>query len=196
MAPSCQLIDRLRPPDWGFFLYYIPAVPWRALIVWYWYGRHLGPCSCDCARKCAGRNTGFPLGSIAGRLCSWIPTCRRVLFLFCHLDLYQSTAVVNLTVVQHSSHSWRTLFWVSAGISFFAACFRAVLPESEVFLRARAARKQIEQKGVTASSKTRVFFHETKVMLKEHWMLCIYAILLMTGASLLHGCSSCHESFS
>ncbi|KAJ7084575.1 hypothetical protein B0H15DRAFT_386135 [Mycena belliarum] len=34
---------------------------------------------------------------------------------------------------------------------------------------------------VSEAQKTRVFLHETKVLLKTHWLLCIYAVLLMTG---------------
>jgi MFS transporter, SHS family, lactate transporter len=96
-------------------------------------------------------------------------------------DHSRITAVVNLTVVPHSSHSWRTLFWVAAGISFFGACVRAVLPESEIFLRAQEARRRKGGQALSATNKTKVFFQEAKVMLKEHWMLSIYAILLMTG---------------
>lgn len=94
---------------------------------------------------------------------------------------YLIAAVINLTIVQQSPHTWRTLFWFGAGISFLAAVLRALLPESQVFLRAKA----VEQaKGTTTLIKTKIFFHETKEILKLHWKLCIYAVLLMTGESL------------
>lgn len=69
----------------------------------------------------------------------------------------------------------------------FAAVVRAVLPESEFFVRARAIERE---KGLhrTEKEKTRIFLHETKEMLKKHWLLCIYAVLLMTGFNFLsHG---------
>lgn len=91
---------------------------------------------------------------------------------------YLIAAVINLTVVPHSRYTWRTLFWFGAGVSFLAAILRAALPESEVFLRAKAIEKA---KGTTTSKKTKIFLHETKEMLKLHWKLCIYAILLMSG---------------
>ncbi|KIJ54140.1 hypothetical protein M422DRAFT_221672 [Sphaerobolus stellatus SS14] len=105
---------------------------------------------------------------------------------------YLLAAVVNLTAVPHSSHSWRVLFWVSASLSFFAACLRAILPESALFLRAQEAKQTEREKGIAAGgptkSKTRIFLHELKVMLKTHWILSIYAILLMTGFNFLsHG---------
>ncbi|KAH0826253.1 carboxylic acid transporter protein [Lanmaoa asiatica] len=91
---------------------------------------------------------------------------------------YLIAAVVNLTVVPHSSHTWRTLFWFGSGVTFLAAILRACLPESEVFLRAKAIEKE---RGTTTTEKTKIFLHETKEMLRIHWKLCIYAVLLMTG---------------
>ena len=91
---------------------------------------------------------------------------------------YLLAAVINLTVVPSSRYTWRTLFWFGSGVTFLAAILRAFLPESEVFLRAKALEKE---KGATTTEKTKIFFHETKEMLKIHWKLCIYAILLMSG---------------
>lgn len=91
---------------------------------------------------------------------------------------YLIAAVVNLFLVPEVSASWRALFWTSAGMSLFAAIIRMMLPESELFVRAKAARAHT---GHSTKSKTRIFMHETKEMLKKHWILCIYAVLLMTG---------------
>ncbi|KAF8526756.1 MFS general substrate transporter [Gautieria morchelliformis] len=109
---------------------------------------------------------------------------------------YLLAAVVNLTVVAHNVHSWRTLFWVAAGITFFAACVRVFLPESEVFLRAREDRRAQQTQGASPASKTRVFLRETKSMLKAHWKLCIYAVLLMTGFNFLsHGSQDLYPTY-
>ncbi|KAG8679425.1 hypothetical protein FRC12_022849, partial [Ceratobasidium sp. 428] len=81
---------------------------------------------------------------------------------------------------------------------FVAAILRSVLPESAVFLRAKAARKAAEEReGHRAGpSKTRVFLHETKQMLKSHWLLCIYAVLLMTGFNFLsHGSQDLYPTY-
>ena len=91
---------------------------------------------------------------------------------------YLIAAVVNLFLVPEVSASWRSLFWTAAGMSAFAAFIRVLLPDSEIFIRAKAARA-----GAETKSKTRIFLHETKEMLKKHWVLCIYAVLLMTGMS-------------
>jgi MFS transporter, SHS family, lactate transporter len=91
---------------------------------------------------------------------------------------YLLAAVINLTLVPDTSASWRSLFWTASGISLFAAVIRAVLPESEVFLRAKAVERA---KGTDTTKKTKIFVKEIKEMLKMHWLLCIYAVLLMTG---------------
>lgn len=95
---------------------------------------------------------------------------------------YLLAACINLELVPNTDKEWRSLFWTASGISFFAAAVRALLPESEFFLRAKAL-EAAEGVHRTSSEKSRIFLKETGVMLKRHWMLCIYAVLLMTGAS-------------
>lgn len=92
---------------------------------------------------------------------------------------YLLAAVINLTLVPETSSTWRSLFWTASGISAFSAFVRVLLPESEVFIRAKAAERA---RGDSTQNKTKVFLHETGQMLKRHWLLCIYAVLLMTGA--------------
>jgi MFS transporter, SHS family, lactate transporter len=91
---------------------------------------------------------------------------------------YLIAAVLNLRVVPHTSHTWRALFWAAAAISAFAAVVRAIVPESEVFLRAKAIERE---RGSSTGKKTRVFIRQAGGMLKKHWVLCVYAVLLMTG---------------
>ncbi|KIY66057.1 carboxylic acid transporter protein [Cylindrobasidium torrendii FP15055 ss-10] len=100
---------------------------------------------------------------------------------------YLISACVVLRLVPETSAGWRAAFWTSAGISFTAAVIRAILPESEIFLRAKAL-ENAEGVQRTSGEKTKIFFRETGHMLKEHWALCIYAVLLMTGFNFLsHG---------
>jgi MFS transporter, SHS family, lactate transporter len=95
---------------------------------------------------------------------------------------YLIAAVINLYLVPETKTTWRSLFWCASGISMFTACFRAILPESAVFLRAKEMDKA---RGTTTSVKTKIFIHETKTMLRRHWLLFIYAVLLMTGKLLV-----------
>ena len=105
---------------------------------------------------------------------------------------YLIAAVVNLYLVPHTS--WRALFWTASGISAFAAVLRALLPESEVFIRARQERQAAPEKPT--QSKTHIFFHEVKQMLKHHWLRCIYVVLLMSGFSFLsHGSQDLYPTY-
>jgi SHS family lactate transporter-like MFS transporter len=106
---------------------------------------------------------------------------------------YLIAAVMNLRLVPETSTTWRTLFWASAGISAFAAFIRALVPESEVFLRAREAQRA---KGATTGKKTKVFIEQTGAMLKKHWLLCVYAVLLMTGFNFFsHGSQDLYPTY-
>ncbi|PFH49486.1 hypothetical protein AMATHDRAFT_63047 [Amanita thiersii Skay4041] len=108
---------------------------------------------------------------------------------------YLLAAVINLTLVPETKPHWRSLFWTAAGISAFAACVRAVLPESEVFLRVK--RSEMAQ-GTRRSEieKTKTFIKETIGMLKRHWLLCVYAVLLMSGFNFLsHGSQDLYPKY-
>lgn len=105
---------------------------------------------------------------------------------------YLIAALVNLYLIPKTT--WRTQFRTSAGISCFAAILRLILPESQVFLRARAERRAEAKKST--QSKTRVFFHEIGQMLKNHWLLSIYAVLLMAGFNFLsHGSQDLYPTY-
>ncbi|KAL4073176.1 major facilitator superfamily domain-containing protein [Scleroderma yunnanense] len=107
---------------------------------------------------------------------------------------YLFASMINLTIVPHSSHSWRTLFWTAACLSSTTALLRAITPESAIFLRAKA----LEKANGTSDTgeKTKIFIKETKAMLKTHWKLCIYAVLLMTGFNFLsHGSQDLYPTY-
>ena len=106
---------------------------------------------------------------------------------------YLIAAIVNLYLIPHTS--WREQFRTSAGISAFTAFLRFLLPESEVFIRARQELKQVEVEK-SGRSKTRIFFHEIGQMLKKHWLLSIYAVLLMSGFNFLsHGSQDLYPTY-
>ncbi|KAJ7257251.1 MFS general substrate transporter [Mycena haematopus] len=107
---------------------------------------------------------------------------------------YLLAAVVSLELVPTVPVGWRALFWTASGISLFGACARALLPESTNFL---AARRAAEAHGIVSEAqKTRVFLHETWNMLKKHWALCVYAVLLMTGFNFLsHGSQDLYPTY-
>lgn len=93
---------------------------------------------------------------------------------------YLLSASANLTWVARTNN-WRILFFLGAGLSLFAAIFRAILPESELFRRIQEERKATG----TQSEKGKVFVKETWHMIKTSWGRVIYGILLMTGFNFL-----------
>ncbi|KAF7308755.1 MFS domain-containing protein [Mycena kentingensis (nom. inval.)] len=107
---------------------------------------------------------------------------------------YLFAAVISLELVPEVKQGWRALFWTAAGISTFGAVLRAALPESAAFVKARDA---AEAHGfVSEKEKTRIFLRETKAMLKKHWVLCVYAVLLMTGFNFLsHGSQDLYPTY-
>ena len=92
---------------------------------------------------------------------------------------YLISAILNLFLVPRTHHGWRVLFWTTSCISAFAACIRALVPESEVFLRLKEEERVL---GANTGKKTKIFIRRVGQMLRQHWGLCIYAVLLMAGA--------------
>jgi len=84
---------------------------------------------------------------------------------------YVFAACANLGV-GGSVESWKTVFWIAAGLSIGVGLLRIAFPESKQFRDRKAA----GHKSVTAG----VFWGEVRVMLAQEWKLCIYTIFLMT----------------
>lgn len=84
---------------------------------------------------------------------------------------YVLAACANLGV-GGSTESWKTVFWVAAGLSIGVGLVRVGFPESQQFLEAKKAGKGNASAGA--------FWQETKAMLKAEWRMVIYCIILMT----------------
>lgn len=84
---------------------------------------------------------------------------------------YVCAACANLGVGA-STESWKTTFWIAAGISILVGIIRIFFPESKQFQE----RKALGHKSASAA----IFWRETKDMLAKEWRMCIYCIILMT----------------
>jgi SHS family lactate transporter-like MFS transporter len=93
---------------------------------------------------------------------------------------YLFAASANLTWIGRTNN-WRYLFYLGAGLSLFAALVRLALPESALFIRQRAERKE---RGIQ-TNLAKTFARETWNMLKTNWVRVVYGILLMTGFNFL-----------
>ncbi|KAL7620120.1 hypothetical protein AAE478_009112 [Parahypoxylon ruwenzoriense] len=83
---------------------------------------------------------------------------------------YVLAACANLGV-GGATDSWKTVFWIAAGLSISAGLIRCLFPESKQFREAKAAGHHI-----SASD----FWKETKSMLAKEWRMCVYCVILMT----------------
>ncbi|KAF2795119.1 carboxylic acid transport protein [Melanomma pulvis-pyrius CBS 109.77] len=84
---------------------------------------------------------------------------------------YVVAACANLGV-GGSVESWKTVFWIGAGISILIGLIRICFPESKQFIEAKKAGKRAKAPGI--------FWQETKKMMKQEWRMCVYCIILMT----------------
>ncbi|KYK61705.1 carboxylic acid transport protein [Drechmeria coniospora] len=73
--------------------------------------------------------------------------------------------------------TWKTVFWIAAGLSIAVGLVRICFPESKQFLEAREAKRAGHgSKGTSLGS----FWRDTKKMLVKEWRMCVYCIFLMT----------------
>lgn len=83
-------------------------------------------------------------------------------------------------LVNTTSQEWRPLFWFGACPPVLFILFRLALPETDAYLRRRHRVRQ--------SSKSKSFVEEGKAVLKHHWLLLAYLVLLMAGFNFMsHG---------
>ncbi|KAK3374182.1 general substrate transporter [Lasiosphaeria ovina] len=84
---------------------------------------------------------------------------------------YVCAACANLGV-GGSDDSWKTVFWIAAGLSIGVGIIRCFFPESQQFIEAKKAGK--------AQGHASEFWRETRIMMRQEWKMCIYCVILMT----------------
>lgn len=84
---------------------------------------------------------------------------------------YVCAACANLGV-GGAVNTWKTVFWIAAGLSIGVGLLRMCFPESKQFIEAK--------KNGHRSVAPGQFWRETKTMLAQEWKMCIYCIFLMT----------------
>lgn len=85
-------------------------------------------------------------------------------------------------LVDTTSHGWRPLFWFGACPPVLFIIFRLCLPETQAYQGRERVRNSL------AGGVAKSFLSEGKIALKNHWLLLLYLILLMTGFNFMsHG---------
>jgi SHS family lactate transporter-like MFS transporter len=86
---------------------------------------------------------------------------------------------------------WRALFVVGALPALLVIYIRARVPESPVWLRQRSIRQGTDSPGRTVN-----FWASLGDILKRHWLLFIYVVLLMTAFNAMsHGTQDMYQTF-
>ncbi|KAJ7594583.1 MFS general substrate transporter [Mycena floridula] len=93
-----------------------------------------------------------------------------------------------------------SIFWVGAGMSTAAAFTRALLPETAVFSRSQKVHGPVaHDAGLSVAAETRIFFKSFRTMLRLHWKLWIYGIVLLSALNfinkLAHGSQDLYTTF-
>lgn len=87
---------------------------------------------------------------------------------------YLLATVFSRGLVDTTSHGWRPLFWFGACPPVLIIIFRLCLPETKSYLERDAVRR-------ANGNITSTFLAEGRVVLKRHWILLTYLVLLMAG---------------
>lgn len=89
---------------------------------------------------------------------------------------YVIAACCNLGV-GGSTESWKTVFWIGAGLSIGVGFIRMLFPESKQFIEAKRHKKEFPELYKDAGAKA--FWTDCKKMLVKEWRMCIYCIILV-----------------
>jgi SHS family lactate transporter-like MFS transporter len=77
-------------------------------------------------------------------------------------------------LVDTTSHGWRPLFWFGACPPVLIIIARLLLPETQAFQERQLVR-------AAGGNISKTFVKEGQVVLKRHWLLLTYLVLLMAG---------------
>jgi MFS transporter, SHS family, lactate transporter len=103
---------------------------------------------------------------------------------------YLLATVFARALVNTTSHGWRPLFWFAPATPTLLIIARLFTPETTSFRERQMVR---EAQGDAGKS----FLKEGQIVLKRHWLLLTYMVLLMAGFNFMvsPSVSSTQESF-
>lgn len=88
-------------------------------------------------------------------------------------------------LVNTTSHGWRPLYWFAACPPVLIIIFRLCLPETQSY------QERVKVRSQGGKDITSTFIAEGKVVLRRHWVLLTYLVLIMAGFNFMVGCSTC-----
>ncbi|SCU92745.1 LAMI_0E11848g1_1 [Lachancea mirantina] len=92
---------------------------------------------------------------------------------------YLLAVIFTRALADTTKQAWRSCFWFASGITFCLIVFRALLPETDAFIRSQ------KEKAENNDNST---IKDIAVAFKRHWNMVIYMVLVMVGFNYLsHG---------
>ncbi|CAK7896864.1 carboxylic acid transporter protein homolog [[Candida] anglica] len=101
---------------------------------------------------------------------------------------YLLVVIFQRAITDNSPYTWRALCWFSAGPPVIFMLWRYFLPETNTYIK-QSERRALERRTDGADqSKAKSFAQEGVRVMKQYWLITIYAILLMSGFNFMsHG---------
>ncbi|CEP21966.1 Carboxylic acid transporter protein homolog [Cyberlindnera jadinii] len=84
---------------------------------------------------------------------------------------------------QETDHTWKALFWFSAGIPFVLIIWRLLYPETIYFTELLKVKKLIKEEASTSPKISK--WAKTKTMFSKYWLLFTYLVLLLASSNFL-----------
>lgn len=106
---------------------------------------------------------------------------------------YLLAAVINITVVPHSSEGYRAIFHVGAGLSALVGTVQMFIPESKIFAKTEDTSGVPQQ---SQSTRIRLFLKDLHLVARQYWKMFLYCILLCTAFNWMsHGAQDMYSTY-
>lgn len=101
---------------------------------------------------------------------------------------YLLAVIFTRAIVYNSSHTWRAIFWFTAGPPVILVGLLLYVNETEVTQFNLQQRKLVAEASGSAGSGFKEFGREAKRALDRYWLIIIYCVLMMAGFNFMsHG---------
>lgn len=100
---------------------------------------------------------------------------------------YLLVVVFTRAIVDNSPHGWRAIFWFAAGPPVLFCIWRALLPETDAFLRQKE-QLRLEEENKLTPKKILTMSDASKAAVRRYWLIMVYSIFIMAGFNFMsHG---------
>ncbi|ODV79002.1 MFS general substrate transporter [Suhomyces tanzawaensis NRRL Y-17324] len=98
---------------------------------------------------------------------------------------YLLAVVFQRAIADNSPHTWRAMFWFSAGVPVIFIVWRYFTPETDSFIRQK---ERFNESSSQKKSKFKEFKSQARKAFKQYWLICLYSVFMMSGFNFMsHG---------